>query len=60
MNVMTARRRGFAAVLTAFLLGLSSVHAQQAAPDDNTKPVTDASKANEDDIAKESENPIAT
>jgi hypothetical protein len=52
--------------LAVLAFGLSPVHAQQVAPDpsadakadDNYKPVTDASKANEDDIAKESENPI--
>ena len=56
--------RALAALIAAALLACSPAHAQQAQPGpsgpapDDQKPVTDASKANEDDIAKESENPI--
>ncbi|HME84993.1 MAG TPA: hypothetical protein VKG91_10700 [Roseiarcus sp.] len=63
---MNGTKYRLAALLAALLLGCAPAHAQQVAPDpsadgkpdDNYKPVTDASKANEDDIAKESENPI--
>jgi hypothetical protein len=48
-----------AAFGAAFLLTYTHAHAQQTAPsDDEARRVTDASKANEDDVAKESENPI--
>jgi len=50
-------KRARAALLAASLLACAPAHAQETAPDDH-KPVTDASKANEDDIAKESQNPI--
>jgi len=63
---MSATKYRLAAFVAASLLACAPALAQQAAPDpgadskrdDNYKPVTDASKANEDDIAKESENPI--
>jgi len=50
-------KRVLAALLAASLLAYAPAHAQEAAPDDH-QPVTDASKASEDDIAKESQNPI--
>ncbi len=48
---------GLAALFAAALLACAPAYAQEAAPDEH-KPVTDASKAGEDDIAKEAENPI--
>ena len=48
-----------AGLAAACLLACSPAYAQQAAPADAPgKPVTDASKADEDAIARESENPI--
>ncbi len=54
---LNAKKLRFAVLFTPCLLACAPVHAQQAAPDDH-QPVTDASKASEDDIAKESQNPI--
>ena len=51
------KAHAFAALAAACLFAGTPAHAQEAAPDEH-KPVTDASKANEDDIAKELENPI--
>ncbi len=66
MNPIANKARlPLAALVTACLVACAPAHAQTAPdpsadtkPDDNYKPVTDPSKANEDDIAKESENPI--
>ena len=56
---MTNSRKSalFAGALAVLAFGQSPAHAQEAMPDEH-KPVTDASKADEDDIARESENPI--
>jgi hypothetical protein len=50
--------RGLSALAATYLIACAPVHAQQAESPNPQKPVTDASKANEDDIARESENPI--
>jgi len=63
--IADTRRFKLAALTAACLTACAPALAQQAPdpsadtkPDDNYKPVTDPSKANEDDISKESENPI--
>ena len=60
-NMPIAEERGLKlAALTALcFLASASAHAQEAAPDDVKRVDHDTvSKANEDDIARESENPI--
>ena len=53
-------RRGHSALAAACLLACAPAHAQQAETRNDPKPVTDLSKASEDEIAKESENPIGS
>ena len=56
--VTEGKRLGFAALLAASLWVCAPAHAQLTPADEDHQPVTDASKADEADIAKESQNPI--
>jgi hypothetical protein len=63
MDAITETRKTWlAAVVAMSLLACAPAYAQQAQPtpkdDSESKPVTDASKADESSIAKESQNPI--
>ena len=57
--IATRLKRGRSSLaIVCALVGAPAYAQQTTAPEPAGKPVTDASKANEDDIAKESENPI--